>query len=153
MTLRGKCLRAAMAAFAIALTTSCNKTFTGSWDLGDLSDFRTIVFTGNFDNAEGAATIGKASVSFDNVTIFTGSFSGESHVAFSGSFPGDRGHHTLIVKVDEQTNAQNDYRVSALTVILKDRRSSGGLEIARVFLPDRVAKLASGGGITYEFDL
>jgi hypothetical protein len=155
MTFRGKCLRVAIAAFGIALTTSCNKTFTGSWDLGDLdlSDVRTIAFTGNLDNAQGAATLVRASVSLDNVTLFSGSFSGESHVVFFGNFPGDRGHHTVIVTVDEQTNVQDDYRVSALTVILKDRRSSGGLEIARVFLPDRVARLASGAGITYQFDL
>jgi hypothetical protein len=144
--------RLAMVAIVIALATGCSKTFTGI----DLSGtVRTIKIAGTLDNAQGASTILRVRLLLDGNEISNTPLSpAASHIVVFGSRAGDRGRHTLVVVVADQTSSPNNYGVSGLQVTLVDADLFGaGPELARATLGDRMELLSSGEGISYQFGL
>ncbi len=144
--------RLALVVLATALATGCSKTFTGV----DLSGkVKLIEITGTLDNVQGAQTILRVRLSLDGKEISNIPFSqASSHVGMSGSHAGDRGHHTLVVVVADQTSSPIDYRVSSLQVrLVESSLFGGGPTLAHTTLPGRAALLSSGEGISYQFDL
>ncbi len=148
MTLR----RLALVVLATALATGCSKTFTGV-DLN--GKVKLIEISGTLENAQGAQTILRVRLSLDGNEISNIPLSqAASHIGMSGSHAGDRGHHTLVVVVADQTSSPSNYRVSSLQVTLVESNLlGGGRTLAHTTLPDRAALLSSGEGISYQFDL
>ncbi len=145
--------RLASIIIGIAFATGCDKTFTGTLDLS--GTVRIIGISGNLDNSQDNPTILRARVLLDGNEIFNSPVSpAVSHMALFGSFPGNRGHHTLIVVVAEQTSSPTSYRMSGLLVTLVDSKFlAGGSEVARTTISDRTAFLSSGQELSFPFDL
>lgn len=148
-----KFLRLAPVVILTMLSTDCSKTFTGL-DLN--SKIKLIEISGMIENAEGAPTILRVRLSLDGTDIRSiPAAEASSHIAISASGAGDRGHHTLVIIVADQTSSPVNYRVSGLQVTLVETVLFGGAgtTLAHTTLPDRIELLSSGQGISYGFNL
>ncbi len=141
----------ALLLIAVFLPTGCGKTFT-SVDLNER--VKTIEISGTVENVEGASTIARVRLSLDGSEISSiPILQAASRVGISGAKAGDRGHHTLLVVV-EQTSSPNNYLISGLRVSLVDAGLFGsGPTLAQTTMPDRTQLLGSGDVVTYQFDL
>jgi hypothetical protein len=142
----------ALVLVATMFQAGCQKTFTGTFDWSGTA--HTISITGTLANAEGAATIQSVRLSLDGQEIRTISLSQTtSQIAITGSRLGERGRHTLAIAVVEQTISPTNYSLSGVRVSLVDAGLGGGTTLAMTTLSDRSERLASGGQISYQFDL
>ncbi|MDQ2870500.1 MAG: hypothetical protein M3S32_07155 [Acidobacteriota bacterium] len=120
------------------------------------SKIKLIEISGMVDNAEGSPTILRVGLSLDGREIRSIPLAeASSHIAISASTAGDRGHHTLVIVIADQTSSPVNYRVSGLQVAYVDAFLFGGSgsTLARTVLPDRAELVSSGQGISYSFDL
>ncbi|MEP6770036.1 MAG: hypothetical protein ABJC61_15285 [Acidobacteriota bacterium] len=144
--------RLALFVIVTALATGCGKSITGV-DLN--GKVKLIEVIGSLDNSEGASTILRVRLLLDGQELSNVPYpEATSHIGIVGTRTGDRGHHTLVVVVTDQTSSPVNYRVSGLRVWLVDADLfGGGPTLARADLPDRVELLSSGQGISYDFNL
>lgn len=147
-----KLRRLALLLIAVFLPTGCGKTFSGP-DLN--GKVKMIEISGTLENIEGASTILRVRLSLDGNEISSIPLTeAASRIGIGGAKAGDRGHHTLVLVVSEQTSSPNNYRISGLRVSLIDAGLLGsGPTLAQTTMPDRTQLLGSGDVVTYQFDL
>jgi len=116
--------------------------------------------SGAFASADNTATILGFHISLDGQetisatpTLFAAP-QGQIHFDFENIGPG-HGHHTLELRVTNQTASPTAYRTTSVTVYLSDTTDNpiNGKLVATVQLPDQVASLRTGDTMRIGFDI
>ncbi len=151
---RRACLTGILGSFLIAFL-ACNsptEPSSGHW-LG--------VATGSFGTVDGSATILECHQLIDGKNIYTDDVFSRfptpvSRVDVTIDVLGKKsGHHTLVFRVDRQTQSPTTYKTTGIEVRLYDRPTLFGVYtvLARVNLPDQTITLRTGEELSIGFDI
>ena len=118
-----------------------------------------IEVSGRLSNTSGAQTILKFDVLYDGRSEMAPStVSATDSVGLYSLFYKHRtsvlrGHHTVTVRILNQSASPSSYALSGVYVaLLKNDSIFGGTFIDGVFLPDMTGSVATGSGMTVSFD-